>query len=738
MYRRIRLHWLPVILAAAILPESLTAIAQTAAFTIEQALSAPFCTDLRTSPTKGRVSWVANIGGRRNIWIAEPAAGGKGYTSRQVTHYSDDDGQELSAPEFTTDGESLIYVRGSNVQGEDHPVPNPAWFAKGAQQQVWMINIGGSATQTHDAEPRLLAEGHSPAIAPDGKSMAFLSKGQVWMATLDEPKEHKSKLSSDTRKTEFSAKPEQLLQTRGSVSTLRWSPDGTRLAFVSNRNDHSFIAVYTIASKSIEYLDPSTDLDSDPIWSPDSSRVAFLRVPGDKDALLFVAHRTAIPWSIRVAEASGGKAKTVWRAEEGMGSAFRELGSEEQLHWASGDRIIFPWERDGWLHLYSVPAEGGAATLLTPGDHFEVEHVSISQDRKTLVFDSNQDDIDRRHVWRIDFSGRASAPEELTSGDGIETQPVVASDGTTVLVLRSNAHIPIRAAAVTEGKLADLAPQTIPADFPGDRFVIPQQVIFNAADGLELHGQLFLPPGAAAGQRHPAVVFFHGGSQRQMLLGWHYMEYYSNAYAMNQYLASQGYVVLSVNYRSGIGYGLNFREALNYGASGASEFNDVMGAGLYLRSRTDVDGTRIASWGGSYGGYLTALALARASNLFAAGVDMHGVHDWNLELPTFSPNYDPRARADVARLAFESSPMASVDTWRSPVLLIHGDDDRNVPFAETVQLVESLRRNKVDFEELIFPDEIHDFLLRRDWVHAYTASADFLQRKLAAVATAAH
>jgi dipeptidyl aminopeptidase/acylaminoacyl peptidase len=217
-----------------------------------------------------------------------------------------------------------------------------------------------------------------------------------------------------------------------------------------------------------------------------------------------------------------------------------------------------------------------------------------------------------------------------------------------------------------------------------------------------------------------------------MILGWHYMEYYSNAYAMNQYLASKGFVVLSVNYRSGIGYGLNFREALNYGADGASEFNDVLGAGLFLRNRPDVNPKRVACWGGSYGGYLTALALARASDLFAAGVDMHGVHNWNLEMPTFIPDYDPRERVEVARVAFESSPIASVKTWRSPVLLIHGDDDRNVPFAETVQLVEALRRQNVEFQELVFPDEIHDFLLRRDWIHAYSTAEEFLQQKMPA------
>jgi dipeptidyl aminopeptidase/acylaminoacyl peptidase len=257
--------------------------------------------------------------------------------------------------------------------------------------------------------------------------------------------------------------------------------------------------------------------------------------------------------------------------------------------------------------------------------------------------------------------------------------------------------------------------------------VVPQQVILSAADGMLIHGQLFLPPKAAA--RHPALVFFHGGSRRQMLLGWHYMAYYSNSYAMNQYMASLGYVVLSVNYRSGIGYGLDFREALNYGAAGASEFNDVQGAGLYLRTRDDVDPKRIGLWGGSYGGYLTALGLARSSDIFAAGVDMHGVHDWNEELQNWTRSYDP-SHSDYARIAWESSPLASVDTWRSPVLLVHGDDDRNVPFSESVALTQALRKQGVQFEQLIFPDEIHDFLLYRSWLAAYTASADFFARRL--------
>jgi dipeptidyl aminopeptidase/acylaminoacyl peptidase len=213
------------------------------------------------------------------------------------------------------------------------------------------------------------------------------------------------------------------------------------------------------------------------------------------------------------------------------------------------------------------------------------------------------------------------------------------------------------------------------------------------------------------------------------------MYYYSNAYSMNQFLANHGYVVLSVNYRSGIGYGLNFREALNYGVAGGTEYNDVIGAGLYLKSRPDVDTKRIGVWGGSYGGYLTAMALARASDMFAAGVDFHGVHDWSTlrGYEAVAVGGDPKLiekQRDILRVAFESSPMAYVDGWKSPVLLIHGDDDRNVEFRQDEELVDALRARHVDFQQLIFPNEIHDFLLQRSWVTAYQAMAAFFDSKL--------
>ena len=296
---------------------------------------------------------------------------------------------------------------------------------------------------------------------------------------------------------------------------------------------------------------------------------------------------------------------------------------------------------------------------------------------------------------------------------------------------RAGARSPARAMiAVANATPRALAPTAIPAAFPERALVEPQQVIFTSPDGMKIHAQLFLPHGARAGDKRPAAIFFHGGSRRQMLLGWNYSSYYNNAYAFNQHLASKGYVVLSVNYRSGIGYGMEFREALNYGAAGASEYNDVVGAGRYLASRNDVDAKRIGLWGGSYGGFLTAMGLARNSEMFAAGVDFHGVHDWNVGIRTFVPSYNTLENPRDSLLAFRSSPLASIRTWRSPVLVIHGDDDRNVSFAETVTLVEQLRDQGVEVEQLVLPDEVHGFLRHASWVQAYNTASEYLDRKL--------
>jgi dipeptidyl aminopeptidase/acylaminoacyl peptidase len=670
-------------------------------FSVEQILSAPFPSELVASPSGARVAWVFDDRGVRNVWVAE----GPAFAGRRLTTYQHDDGQEITGLSFSPDGSALVFVRGgaANRAGE---VPNPASNAAGAEQAVWTVPVGGG-------DPRKLGAGSGAAVSPKGDLVAFVQRGQIWLAGL-----------SGTPAAAAA------VHARGSARGLEWSPDGSRLAFVSGRGTHAFIGVVDIASKVITWLEPSLDTDDAPVWSPDGTRVAFIRKSPVRDRVIFHPERDGPPWSIRIADAVTGAGREVWRAAPGRGSVFQPVEFGPQLAWSIDQRLVFPWERDGWKHLYSVAASGGDAVLLTPGA-FEVDDVSYAQDGRAAVVSSNQDDIDRRHLWRVTTSG-ASAAVAMTPGRGLEWNPALLADGTSVAYVSADARRPGQPVLMTSGgSPRELAPGSVAAAFPAAALVEPEAVTIVAADGMKIPGQIFRPASSIpAGQKRPALIFFHGGSRRQMLLGWNYRSYYHNAYAFNQLMASRGYVVLSVNYRSGIGYGLDFREALNYGAAGASEYNDVVGAGLFLRSQPDVDAARIGLWGGSYGGYLTAMGLARASDMFAAGVDVHGVHDWNNAIRNFMPGYNAERRPDVARLAAASSPMAFIDGWRSPVLLIHGDDDRNVPFGESVDLVEKLRARDVEVEQLVFPDEVHGFLLYRSWTRAYTVAADFLDRQL--------
>jgi dipeptidyl aminopeptidase/acylaminoacyl peptidase len=665
-------------------------------FTLEQVMSAPFPSEMTAAPGGKAVAWVLNERGARNIWYAA-APDFKGV---RLTSWTADDGQDVGELQFLPDGKSVVFVRGGDLEDAANADPNPASNPAGVSQDVWVAAAGSA--------PHRVGSGHSPVVSKTGR-IAYVRSGQVWVEGGTGP----------------------LIVNRSGVSeeSLRWSPDGSKLAFVSNRGKHGFIEVYDFATKSVSYMDPSVDHDHEPAWSPDGKEIAFVREFQVADAVRGISRSSSQPWAIRVASVADGTAKQLFQAAQGPGSSFRSAVMENQLFWSPEGRIVFPWEKDGWLHLYSIATTDGALEALTPGD-FEVEHVSFSDDGREAIFSSNQNDIDRRHIWRVSVTG--GSPRQVTSGQELEWSPVAVMGG--VAFLHSDVRRPARAAVLIGSAEHDLAPETIPAEFPVDSLVAPQQVIYSSGDGLRIHGQLFLPSDLKAGDKRPAIVFMHGGPRRQMLLGWHSMGYYNNAYAMNQYLANQGYIVLSINYRSGIGYGLNFREAINFGAAGASDYSDVEGAGLYLRSRADVDGARIGLWGGSYGGYLTALGLARASDLFKAGVDFHGIYDWNLERPLTGPapgsTSGEAERETAAHLQFEASPVASIGTWRSPVLLIHGDDDRNVAFANTVQLVAALRKQGVDFEQMILPDEIHGFLLHRSWLKTYQAAADFFHRKL--------
>jgi dipeptidyl-peptidase-4 len=342
-----------------------------------------------------------------------------------------------------------------------------------------------------------------------------------------------------------------------------------------------------------------------------------------------------------------------------------------------------PGPVDEWDRYYSIniATKGSKPVRLTTTDGLieDQTSVALSADGQTFYYSTNAQDIDRRHIWAVPVSG--GTPRQVTSGVGIETSPAPLASGKLLATQSADWKRPQSIGLWTLAGEAGAATQKwlFPTDaqlksFPMSLHVEPQAVKTRAADGLEVPNQLFLPKDIKPGERRPAIVFVHGGPARQMLLGYHYMHFYHWAYGINQWLASKGYVVMSVNYRIGI-------------------------------------------WGLSYGGVLTAQALARNSDIFRMGVDLAGVHLWGSSL-------DPES------VSFKASAIGAIDTWKSPVLLIHGDDDRNVAFQQTTGLVQLLRARKIPHELIVFPDDTHESMLHSRWLYTLDRMERFIDQHL--------
>ena len=706
-------HYFFTALALAI-PSALVAQSGSAAgsFTINQIKSYPFPSELTAAPRGAHIAYALNEQGHRNVWVADAPA----YAARRLTSYSMDDGQELTSLSISSDGKYVVYVRGgehsANWQGSP---PNPLSLPTASQVQIWSVPFDGGA-------PKQLTDGDEPVISPRGDVVALIRDHAIWTVPVN-----------------GSAPAKRLFSANGAASEPQWSPDGTRLAFVSDRGDHSMIGIFTNDSTPVQWIAPSTSQDFAPRWSPDGARLAFVRAPGNGGAPDSVLAERPTKWAIWIADLRARDTHQLWKSPETLRGSIPNTHGNVNLRYGAGGRVVFLSEMDGWPHLYSISERGGTALLLTPGS-FMAEYVTMSADGRWLAFAGNAGsdagDIDRRHIVRVPVD--RATPEVLTPGSGLEWTPAFTGDGNSIAFIGATAQRPPLPAVMSVGSRPDInwiGADRIPADFPTAQLVTPKKVMFKSPDGLEVHGQLFEATGNTSlthdGKR-PAIIFVHGGPPRQMLLGWHYSDYYTNSYASNQYLASRGFVVLSVNYRLGIGYGRDFQHPKHSGAQGASEYLDVLGGARYLRSLPQVDVKRVGIYGGSYGGFLTALALGRNSDIFAAGVDIHGVHDWTTEraagllAPRYEKAPDTQRALDVA---WRSSPVSSVSTWRSPVLLSHGDDDRNVRFSQTVSLARRLEKKGVELEQLIIPDDTHHMLRHANWVMVDSATASYFERK---------
>jgi dipeptidyl aminopeptidase/acylaminoacyl peptidase len=734
-----------------------------------------------------RIAWVDYAEGKRNAYAASAPL----FAPVRLTNFQKDDGIMMSEIRISDDGSTVVFLRGE-APNRDGWSPNPSADPNGPEHAIWAARTGvaGGAWRVADAT--------NPELAPDGSSMLFVKGGQIYRA----------KLTPIKPATEVDRGEKAFITEWGVQSNPKWSPDGRKIAFVSTRTDHSFIAVFDVATRSLTYMSPSVDFDTMPMWLSDSKHLIFMRQPGlpfgqqaqqgqggiglppgpaaattatapantgrgggrggrGNQAAAAPAAAPAVvnnsPGLMR-ATFKGGYTLAFYKADVTTGDSQETWHNQPNDTIAAsignahleGDLVVFEFAAGGgrggrgggrgragaaapvpqtpaastapvdeWERYYSLNVmESSARPVLLTTTNGLIENqtsIAFSADAKTFYYSTNANDIERRHIWAAPVSG--GTPVQITTGEGVETYPAPLASGKYLATLSASWNMPQSIGIWKTGTDADAAPPqkivfpTSMPGFPADAHVKPEIVITKAADGVEVHNQLFLPKDLKAGERRPAIVFVHGGPQRQMMPAYHYMQFYHWAYGINEWLASQGYIVMSVNYRLGVGYGRSFRMAANGGAAGNSEYQDVLAGGKYLQTRADVDPNRIGIWGLSYGGLLTSEALARNSDIFKAGVDLAGVH---LEGSSLDP----------ASVSYKASAISAIDGWKSPVLLIQGDDDRNVAFQQMTGLVQLLRQRDVYYELIVFPDDVHESLLHSRWIYSLGRMETFLHRFL--------
>jgi dipeptidyl aminopeptidase/acylaminoacyl peptidase len=727
-----------------------------------------------------RIAWVDYAEGKRNAYTAVAPQ----FAPVRLTNFMKDDGIMMSAIRISDDGSTVVFLRGE-APNRSGWAPNPTADPNGPEHAIWAARTaGGGAWRVADAA--------NPELAPDGSSILFIKDGQIFRAKVT-PTKPASEVDRGEKAfiTEWGAQSDPKwspdgkkiawVSTRVDHSFIMVYDVATRaVKYMTPGVDFDTSPMWMADSKHLVFMrQPGLPFGQQTLQTGAGSGANYAAPPqtpaaaggrgggrgaaaapaneetpvNDAPGIMKATFKGGYTIGFYKADVTTGEAQEIWHNQEndkiaanignlrlagdtlifqlvvpgpgGRGGRGRGGAGRGAAPAAGGPKMIEPPKQeapvDEWDRYYSVNLLDPAArpVLLTTTDGLIENQTSIalSADQKTFFYCTNAKDIERRHIWAVPVNG--GVPVQITTGEGVETYPTPLASGKYLVTLSADWNMP---QSVGVWKHGTEAPQKIvfPASMPGfpkDAHVKPEIVITKADDGLEIHNQLFLPKDLKPGERRPAIVFVHGGPPRQMMPAYHYMQFYHWAYGINQWLANQGYIVMSINYRLGVGYGRSFQRAANGGAQGNSEYQDVLAGGKYLQTRPDVDPNRVGIWGLSYGGLLTAEALARNSDIFKAGVDLAGVH---LE----GNSLDPES------VSYKSSAISAIDGWKSPVLLVQGDDDRNVSFLQTVGLVQLLRQRNVYHELIVFPDDVHESLLHSRWLYTLGRMETFLHRFL--------
>jgi dipeptidyl aminopeptidase/acylaminoacyl peptidase len=637
------------------------------------------------SPEGDRVAFVSDRAGTQNLYVVDRVSG----WPEAVTQYTSG---LMSEPFWSVDGSTLYFER----EGELWSVP----ARKGSAPKSLFGTVGP------ETEVRL---------SPDGTRVAFLRLGDIWVRELQ-------------GKTE-----KRLTVTLVAESGLVWAPDGKRLAFgfartTPREESQSYVGekiafrrfeqepgevgVVSVAGGEVKAVASSPQSEESPRWI-DSTRVVLERFSPD--------YRSR---EILAADVVTGAVTALNRERDEKWWSLSFLGAEPRPS-PDGKWVAFLSDVSGWDSIYVVPSSGGTAHKIT-ADGEEANRFAWSPDSRRLAFDTNRSHPGQRHLAVADVSD-PSRPgiSVLTEGRGTNSQ--LANAGGFVLVHERGGWSPdghrILYQHTDPTRPADLqwieasggAPreltQSLPPAVDRSRLVEPQLVRYSSVDGREVPAYLFVPKDLDRSRKHPAIIWIHGDGIAQNYDGWHTRRDYAVYYSFHQYLAQRGYVVIAPDYRGSVGYGREWRLA-PYRDLGGLDYQDVAAAVPYLESLLYVDPERVGVWGLSYGGFLTLQALTSHPERYRCGIDVAGVQDFRDWFRDPGGNWiggrlgDPAQNPDAYQRA---APIERVDRIVRPLLVLHGTADVNVPFLESLKLVDKLTKEAKDFDFVVYPGEFHYF-----------------------------
>jgi len=542
--------------------------------------------------------------------------------------------------------------------------------------------------------------------SPNGKRIAYVSQGSIWTVSVSD--------GASLRLTNAPAGSGDPRQATDRAPL--WSPDGHWILFQSGRRGNSSLLVVSENGNTTSFLTPQAEEASSATWSPDGTKVAYVA----RRREYFSGRIHLLAFNSQSGQASA-EPVVLYTAPIDRGGGWQI----RNLSWSpDGTTLATALQNSGWNHLYLIPVAGGLPKQITSGS-FEDEGPVYSPDGLSIAFLSNRNLAESRDLWTIPAQGGEPHLVSTFSVPGTTSAPQWAPDSKRIYF---NHESPLQTADLL---VQDLSSSSAAQDLTSTTPVIlsasaqvPERVTWKSKDGTEIAGLLYKPRSSVHGEHFPAVVWIHGGPEAQdgfRFDGW------------AQYLAQAGYVVLLPNYRGSSGYGEKFRN-LNVEDANQGEVEDVATGVQYLIGRGLATAGRIAIGGASHGGTTVANAVAIHPDLFAAGIDITGTADFELFAERSNKQSSIRwtmkmggtieEKPEVYRRA---NVLLAVDKIKTPLLILHGENDPQVPPAQAAEFARALKEHHKTYYYFTYPGELHGFSQPDHQLDAWQKELAFLE-----------